>query len=174
MNLRSDWTKAPIWFQWALHEVGVHEINNNSGPKITEYRALAHAGHDHDPWCAIFANAALETNGILGTRSASSQSFRSNENFVQLDGPSLGAIAVFWRNSRDSGIGHVAFYRGETLDRVYTLGGNQADMVNIEPMAKHGTHFGLYGYWWPKSVALPNIQVIPIRSGQPLQQVSVT
>lgn len=157
---------APPWFQWALHEVGFHESGNNAG--ITRYIQLAHAGSEGDPWCAIFANAALESSSIAGTRSASSQSFRSSPNFVQLQGPALGAIAVFWRGTPDSGLGHVGFYRGEDASRVWTLGGNENDMVQIEALPKSSPSFGLSGYWWPKSVPLPTGGAVNMPTGSPV------
>ncbi|HZP68385.1 MAG TPA: TIGR02594 family protein [Pseudolabrys sp.] len=165
---------APAWFKWALHEIGTREETGNRGAAIRRYIALAHAGVEGDPWCAIFANAALEANGIHGTRSASSQSFRNDPNFVSLAGPSLGAIVVFWRNSPQSGVGHVGFYRGESSGYVYTLGGNEGDMVQIEPLPKSGRTLGLRGYYWPKSVPLPAIAAIAMPQGAPAQKVSVT
>ena len=158
---------APPWFVWALHEIGTKEDPDNTGPAIQRYIDLAHAGAQHDPWCAIFANAALEANGIKGTRSASSQSFRSSDDFVKLSGPSLGAISVFWRGSESSGLGHVGFYRGEAGDRLWILGGNEGDMVQIEAFPRSSSSFGLIGYWWPKSVALPAIGAIQMPSGSP-------
>lgn len=173
VTARSNFGAAPVWFQWALHEVGVRELPENRGPDIRRYIELAKAGHEGDPWCAIFANAAFEANGIPGTDSASSQSFRHSARFVQLAGPALGAVVVFWRGTRNSGLGHVGFYRGEAGDRVYILGGNEGDMVQIEPLPKTSNSFGLIGYWWPVSVPLPDIVAVPIRSGQPLTQVKV-
>lgn len=170
---RSDFSAAPEWFQLALHEVGVHEVGDNAGPDIRRFIDDAHVGAEGEPWCAIFANAMLELSGIPGTRSASSQSFVGHPNFVSLTGPALGAIAVFWRQSRASGLGHVGFYRGEAGDRVYVLGGNEGDAVKIEAMPKAAATFGLRGYWWPKSVPLPKLGAIPIRSGQPLVAVKV-
>lgn len=157
---------APAWFAWALHEVGFHETGNNQG--IDRYIGLAHAGSPGDPWCAIFANAALESSGVPGTRSASSQSFRSNANFVQLTAPALGAIAVYWRGAKDSGLGHVGFYRGEDATRVWTLGGNENDMVQIEALPKSSATFGLIGYWWPKGVPLPTGGPIMMPAGSPV------
>lgn len=156
---------APNWFQWGLHEIGFHETGNNQG--IERYIRLAHTGALGDPWCAIFANAALEFMGIMGTRSPSSQSFRSNPNFVQLAGPCLGAIAVFWRGSKSSGLGHVGFYRGENANAVWTLGGNENDMVQIEALAKGNATFGLIGYWWPKNVPLPAVSPVIMPTGTP-------
>jgi uncharacterized protein (TIGR02594 family) len=156
---------APAWFQWALHEVGFHETGNNQG--IGKYIALSHCGANGDPWCAIFANAALEASGIAGTRSPSSQSFRTHPGFVQLSGPALGALAVYWRGAPDSGLGHVGFYRGEDPNHVWTLGGNENDMVQIEALAKSSATFGLIGYWWPKSVPLPTGAPVLMPAGSP-------
>lgn len=158
---------APAWFQWALHEIGFHETGNNQG--IDRYISLAHTGAEGDPWCAIFANAALESVGVTGTRSASSQSFRTSPAFVQLAGPVMGAIAVFWRGTPSSGLGHVAFYRGENATSIWALGGNENDMVQIEALPKTSSSFGLIGYWWPKSVPLPVVSPIIMPTGSPLQ-----
>jgi uncharacterized protein (TIGR02594 family) len=148
----------PAWVTNGLDDLGFHETGDNQG--IEAFIAQAHCGSVGDPWCAIWANAKLEESGITGTRSPSSQSFRHDPHFVKLDGPTLGAIAVYWRNSPDSGLGHVGFYMGETATQVLTLGGNESDAVRkqFEPKAK------LIGYWWPKSVALPVIRVINVTS----------
>lgn len=155
----------PVWFDWAMKEIGQHELPENRGPVVQKYIALAKTGREGDPWCAIFVNAALEANGLPGTRSPSSQSFRHDEDFVQLKGPAKGAIVVFWRISRTSGLGHVGFYDSETPGYVNTLGGNEQDAVRRELMIKQGHTFGLHSYWWPASVPLPAIGSIPYTSG---------
>lgn len=157
---------APPWFQAALREIGFHETGANQG--IDRYIQMAHCGASGDPWCAIFANAMLEQSGVPGTRSPSSQSFRSHPGFVQLAGPAPGAVVVFWRGSQDSGLGHVGFYRGEDASRVWTLGGNENDMVQIEALPKSSATFGLIGYWWPKSVPLPTIAPVLMPAGSPV------
>jgi uncharacterized protein (TIGR02594 family) len=158
-----DASGAPEWYKLAMKEIGTHEEGDNSGPAIARYRRLAQCGNDHDPWCAIFANAmlALCNPVVPGTKSASSQSFRDDPKFSKLGGPALGAVVVFWRNSPRSGLGHVGFYRGETSDSVYVLGGNEDNMVQIEPMSKHQ----LRGYWWPVSVSPPVIGKIVVPPG---------
>ena len=165
---------APAWLKWAWQEIGTHELPENRGPAIRRYISLAHCGGEGEPWCAIFANAALESAGVNGTRSPSSQSFRHDAHFVPLDGPALGAVAVFWRLSRSSGLGHVGFYAGERSAYVYTLGGNESDMVQIEFLAKAASSFGFVGYYWPKSLALPKIGKIIVDEDVPRHQVSVT
>jgi uncharacterized protein (TIGR02594 family) len=139
----------PAWLTWARHEIGQHEDADNTGPVVQKYIDLAHCGAQHDPWCAIFANAALEANGIPGTRSAAAQSFCSHPGFTKLAEPKLGALVVFWRGSPSSGQGHVGFYVGEDAAHVQTLGGNENDQVMIEPLPKNGSTMGLLGYWWP-------------------------
>jgi len=163
---------APQWYELATKEIGTREEGNNSGEAIARYRRLAQAGQDHDPWCAIFANAmlALCTPPVPGTKSASSQSFRSDSHFVKLNGPSLGAVVVFWRKSPNSGLGHVGFYRGETAESIYVLGGNEADMVQIAPMSKGQ----LIGYWWPAAMPLPAISKVVVPPGTPRQKTKVT
>lgn len=158
--------KAPSWFLWSLHEIGFRETGNNQG--IGRYIGLAHTGAEGDPWCAIFTNAALEANGIAGSRSPSSQSFRTNANFVQLSSPSLGCIVVFWRGSKASGLGHVGFYRGEDANSVWVLGGNENDMVQIEALSKSSSSFGLIGYYWPKAVPLPTSGTVLMPTGSPI------
>lgn len=155
---------VPSWYKWAQNEVGQHELPENRGPVVRRYIATGKCGTEGDPWCAIFVNAALEATGVKGTRSPSSQSFRHSEDFLQLKGPALGAITVYWRISPKSGLGHVGFYSDETPGYVNTLGGNESDMVRYELLAKHAGAFGLLGYWWPKSVALPVVG--PVVHGQ--------
>jgi uncharacterized protein (TIGR02594 family) len=154
----------PKWVTLGRQDIGFHEIGNNQG--IQKFIDQAHCGQEGDPWCAIWANAKLEQSAVPGTRSASSQSFRSNSNFVKLNGPALGAIAVYWRTSPNSGLGHVGFYMGETDTQISTLGGNESDAVRIqfEPESQ------LIGYWWPASVEQPEVQVIRVsaQDGHPV------
>lgn len=140
---------TPPWMTWALKEVGFHERGQNLG--IEKYITLARCGSPGDPWCAIFANAGLEFCGIRGTRSAMARSFEKSEHFVQLDGPAYGAITTMWRQSKNSGLGHVFYYCGENENGIIALGGNQSDQVRrqYEPRNR------VVGYWWPAALPLP-------------------
>lgn len=146
---------GPAWYLAAQKEIGTRELPENRGPAIRRYIAAAHCGSEGDPWCAIFANAMLEQSGIRGTRSAMARSFERDKGFVKLTGPALGCIVTFWRGVKSRGYGHVGFYAGETADYIYTLGGNESDMVRVEPLRKAGKSFGLSGYYWPASLPLP-------------------
>lgn len=146
----------PSWLIWAQKEVGFHERPGNRG--IQKYIALARCGQEGDPWCAIFVNAALEANGIRGTRSAMARSFEHDANFIRLSGPALGAVTTMWRGSPSAGTGHVFFYVGENDRGVIALGGNQQDEVKLqgEPRGR------ITGHWWPRSYPLPK-DIGPIR-----------
>lgn len=148
----------PAWFTAGLNDLGFHETGKNRG--IEEFIKQAHCGQLGDPWCAIWTNAKLEQSGVRGTRSASSQSFRRDDHFIKLDGPVLGAIAVYTRGAPNSGLGHVGFYAGETDTQVLTLGGNESDAVRkqFEPKAR------LVGYYWPKTVPVPPREAIRVTS----------
>ncbi len=157
-------SSTPQWFDLAKKEIGNREISDtNDGPVIKRYRQLAQCGAPGNAWCAIFVNAmlALCNPPVPGTKSPSSQSFRSNGNFVKIGGPALGAVTVFWRDSPDSGLGHVGFYNGETANSIFVLGGNEDNMVEIEPVPRNQ----LFGYWWPASINPPVIAKIDLPPG---------
>lgn len=165
----------PSWYDAAVKEIGTREQSNNAGPAIQRYINLAHCGSIGDPWCAIFMNAMLESTGVRGTRSPSSQSFRHDPNFVLLKGPARGAIAVYWRISHSSGLGHVGMYDGEDSHGfINTLGGNESDMVRRELLNPNGAHFGLVGYYWPKSIELPIIGKLPLQVASSVGSGKVT
>jgi uncharacterized protein (TIGR02594 family) len=166
--------RAPPWTNWKFHYLGEKEDPGNKAAFIRMLCEAAKCGQEGDPWCAIFQNASLEGSMIPGTRSASSQSFRNDPNFVKLDGPALGAIVVFWRGSKDSGLGHVGDYLGESDTHIKTLGGNEGDQVQIEMLAKDSKTFGLAGYYWPKLYPQPMIGAIRVSDATPAHSVSVT
>lgn len=159
------WEDLPVWYRAGCNDIGMRERGNNEGPYIEQIIAQGKCGHIHDPWCAIAVNAWLERNGIRGSRSPSSQSFRSDPNFVKLDKPAIGAIAVFWRTSPKSGLGHVGLYDGETATRIQLVSGNAGDAVKRSSFTRSSAAFGLVGYWWPKSVPLPKLGVAAMTKG---------
>jgi uncharacterized protein (TIGR02594 family) len=168
-------TNGPSWFEAARKEIGTRELPENRGPAIRRYIGLSHCGTEGDPWCAIFANAMLESAGIHGTRSALARSFERDPNFIKLAGPAQGCIVTFWRGVKSRGLGHVGFYCGQQGDYISTLGGNESDMVRVEMYRRAGSTFGLSGFYWPKSVVLPVIgPILPqlSSSGKPTGKVT--
>jgi uncharacterized protein (TIGR02594 family) len=158
----------PQWVTLGRKDIGFHEVGDNQG--IEQFIQQAKCGQLGDPWCAIWANAKLEQSGIGGTRSASSQSFRHSPNFVALQRPAIGALAVFWRNSRTSGLGHIGFYMGETPTQILVLGGNESDAVRQQ----FETRNQLIGYWWPKSQPTPQVAMVVANTANGHPSGSVT
>jgi uncharacterized protein (TIGR02594 family) len=93
----------------------------------------------------------LEVSNVKGTRSPWSQSFAHNSAFQKIDNPMLGCIAVFWRGSLLSHLGHVGFVAGISADSqlLYVLGGNEGNSVEIETLPIKSNTFGLVGYYMP-------------------------
>lgn len=89
---------------------------------------------DDIAWCAGFAQwvcmkAKLPYNSKLNARSFLDWGRQTQK-------PELGDIVVFWRISKNSAYGHVAFYINETANAVNVIGGNQANSVNISTFPK--------------------------------------
>ena len=137
------------WFPIAQREMdtGVDEIRGDDrhNPRIVEYHQSTslHATDDETPWCSSFVNWCFEQSGIAGTNSARARSWETWG--TPLKKPRRGSVAVFWRDSKTSGKGHVAFYFEERAERVFVLGGNQDNQVNIKSYPKTQ----LLGYRWP-------------------------
>jgi uncharacterized protein (TIGR02594 family) len=128
---------------WA--ELGAREV---PGPAANAriaafYREVGHPRitGDETPWCAAFLGACLERAGIASTRSLLARSYLRWGSGIAT--PRLGAIAVFTRGE-DPGAGHVGFWLGEGGEEIMLLGGNQADMVSVAPIARAR----LLGYRW--------------------------
>jgi len=74
---------------------------------------------------------------------------RQWERFGDSTQPRVGAVMVFWRNSKQSGFGHVGFYVGEDDDAYQILGGNQSDSVNLTWVGRNR----FVSAHWPKSAS---------------------
>lgn len=123
----------------AFSQYGVSEIpGTKHNPIILDY--FKQIGHvwvkdDETAWCSAYANwvalkAGVERSGKLDARSW----LNVGEN---IQAPMLGDIVIFWRVSRNSWKGHVAFYVNDYLGFIYVLGGNQKNMVRVSPYADY-------------------------------------
>ena len=116
----------------AGQQLGMNENEQNAA--LQEY--MRNGGVNLDPavtaWCAAFVNASLGQAGLEGTGSNMARSF---ENWGQaVDTPQEGDLAVFWRDSPESGLGHVGFFQGyDEAGNIMVLGGNQNDSVSVAP-----------------------------------------
>lgn len=169
-------TEKLPWMAFAEGELGQKEVpGSGDNPRILEYRKIAGIDLDGDdgdvPWCKVFVNAAFKWCGIPIAPNAMALSIKGDPDFVKLDGPAYGAVVAFWRGKPKSGTGHIGFYLGESANgsRIYVLGGNQGDQVKKAFFPASSISFGLTGYYWPKSIPLPETgKVIVKDDGSPV------
>jgi len=118
----------------ALKEYGVAEIPGDKvNPEILKYfheTGFEYINDETISWCAAFINWNCKKNGleIAGNLLARTR-LKIGKTTIQ---PRCGDIVVFWRESENSWKGHVAIYINRISDKIYALGGNQSNMVNIK------------------------------------------
>ena len=131
---------APVvWYEEAKRLLGLREgPGSTNNPTIIDWADQLGIDYDHDdvPWCGLFVahcvGATLPDeplpNNPLGARNWAKVGEAATE--------APGAILVFWRESPNSGKGHVGFYHGEDATAYHVLGGNQSDSVSVTRVAK--------------------------------------
>lgn len=143
------------WFQEAFDLIGTQEVRGQgSNQAILGWaRALRIDYHDDEiPWCGLFVSHCIgsqlpdEPLPTIPLRARAWESFG-----VACPVPQPGAVMVFWRKSKASGLGHVAFYWGEDDNTYHLLGGNQRDAVTITRLTKDR----FLGARWPESAPAP-------------------
>lgn len=126
----------------ALGESGQKEVvGNQDNPEILKYfDALGFDGSklkDETSWCAAFANWVLKQAELPYQKTLNARSFLKLGEKIEEGNQALGDIVVFWRESKDSWKGHVAFYIRETDNWIYCLGGNQSNTVKVSAYPKY-------------------------------------
>lgn len=126
----------PPYFIKALKEYGVKEYVNGSNPDILKYlQTVITQGvvTDNIAWCSAFVNWVMRESGYPHTNLPLAKSWlkmgKSTPEF------SMGSVVVLKRGDQ-SWQGHVGFAVCERDDKIYVLGGNQADQVNISAYKK--------------------------------------
>ncbi len=119
----------------ALSQYGtLEEPGSVDNPDILKY--FHEIGHewvlnDEMAWCSAFVNwvalkGGVERSGKLDARS-----------WLKVGTPQikwkLGDIVIYWRVEKNSWMGHVGFPIREAGGIIWTLGGNQSNMVKIAP-----------------------------------------
>lgn len=129
------------WLEIARDLIGVKEIaGKQHEPKILAMWKDARLpfATDEDAWCAAFVGACLERCYVNSTLKPNARSYEHWGDDVKTGGAlqiPLGAIVVYERPP-DEWKGHVGFAVGRTESGdIMTLGGNQADSVNIKPFS---------------------------------------
>lgn len=140
----------PAWLIEARSLMGTKEI---PGPKhnswiVAQWAKLGASwfNDDETPWCGLFVAHCMQVAGQPFPAKGQFARALSWNAWGKPCGLILGAVAVFGR----AGGGHVGFLVGESADRLYVLGGNQSNSVNIMPISKER----LVGLRWPDSLPL--------------------
>ena len=131
-----------IFEDYALKEIPGEENN----PEILRFfKEIGHSWvqSEQTAWCAAFANHVLKKAGYPHTGKLNAKSFLEIGEQISVPKP-LGSsnefvdIVLFWRGrpwSNDDPqyfeTGHVGFYIKDRENFIYTLGGNQSNMVKI-------------------------------------------
>ena len=118
-------------YHTAKADEGVWEWAKGDNPRVLAYYKEAGVPQTRDevPWCAAFVGAVLARCGVQGTGSLLARSYESWGQAVALSEARPGDIVVLSRGAPWQG--HVAFYDRMDGDKIYLLGGNQGNQVNI-------------------------------------------
>ncbi len=128
-----------LYFLKALTQYGIVEFSGiEDNPEILKYFSLEEfkGAHykDETAWCSAFVNWCCKTSGVSYSGALDARSWLTVGN--QTTKPVPGDIVVLWRENPDSWKGHVGFYISEDRNRIYMLGGNQKNAVNISAYPK--------------------------------------
>ena len=84
-----------------------------------------------DAWCSAFLNSICSLCGAPVSGSPAARSWLNVG--ITTTTPKLGDIVVFWRESEQSGLGHVGIFIRQDGDQIWTLGGDENYAVGILP-----------------------------------------
>jgi hypothetical protein len=141
------------WMGVAAGQIGALEEVRKQGGEVAVQDYLASqgfAGANGEPWCAVFVRWVLGQSGVTVSRKLDSEAWQG---WGRRSGARLGAVAAFEDPEAD-GAGYVGFYVGESVDRVFVLGGitwlqgRYAPGVGVRAYTKTR----LQGYRWPSEM----------------------
>lgn len=127
------------WLAEAENLIGTREVlGRKSNPTILDWAddLDLHYPGDEVPWCGLFVAHCVGSTMPEEVLPSNPLGARQWEKFGESTVPRLGAVMVFWRESKNSGKGHVGFYTGEDSSAYRILGGNQTDKVCLTWVGK--------------------------------------
>ncbi|WP_034999124.1 NlpC/P60 family protein [Beijerinckia mobilis] len=148
-----------IWLEEAKSLIGTREVSGNGSNKtIIQWAKNLNLDYNSDdiPWCGLFVAHCIGSTLPNESLPSNPLGARNWSKFGESCSPMTGAIMVFWRNSRDSGLGHVGFYMSEDEQAFHILGGNQSDSVNMARLAKNR----LVASRWPQTASSLTGQIV--------------
>lgn len=154
------------WVVEARSLLGTKEVEGpNSNIDIINMAKGLDTAYPNDdiPWCGLFVAHCIGATLPGEVLPANPLRARGWERFGDATEPRTGAVMVFWRVSRESGLGHVGFYVGEDKDNYVILGGNQGNAVCEAPYPRSR----FLTARWPRTAASPGL-------GQPIMPIEIT
>ena len=118
----------------AAGEYGVNEIpGDKSNPDINKYfDIIGHTWADDEvAWCSAFVNWVAKSTNHEYSGELTARSWLSKGHKVEQ--PEPGDLVIYWRESPASWKGHVGFFFNRVDSHIWTLGGNQDNMVKVTP-----------------------------------------
>lgn len=151
----------PPWIAEARRWVGRHERRDNDA-LAAWLRSDGHYLGDPSvlPWCGDFVETAVRLSLPAEPVPENPYLARNWLQFGRECGLVAGAVAVFWRGSRNGTSGHVAFVVGADRSYVTVLGGNQGDSVSVARLDRGR----LLGCRWPSTYPLAGEAAAPAAS----------
>jgi uncharacterized protein (TIGR02594 family) len=149
------------WLAFARLYIGLREIPGKlTNTTIAGWlqKLKAPWRDDSTPWCGVYVAACFDSVGIKPVKGWAGA--RNWLNFgVDLSGPRVGCVVVFWRGSPKGWSGHVGFVVGkDAKGNLMVLGGNQGNAVSIKPFSRDR----VLGYRWPAVEPLPPDAALPV------------
>jgi uncharacterized protein (TIGR02594 family) len=120
-------------YELATREIGTVEWAKGSNPKVVAYyrdAGFPDVKDDAVAWCAAFVGAMLARSGVKPSGALTARSYLKWGVPVDVQDWRQGDIGVIPRGN-STWQGHVFFIDRIEGGRVYALGGNQRDAVNI-------------------------------------------
>lgn len=129
------------WLQVAFDLIGTRETPGKGFNEaiIGWARDLEIMSYSDDdiPWCGLFVAHCVGSQLPEERLPTNPLGARQWEKFGKETAAQLGAVMVFWRGSKTSGLGHVGFYWAEDDEAYHILGGNQSNAVTVTRVAKN-------------------------------------
>lgn len=101
---------------------------------------------DETAWCSLTINKMAKDCGLQYTGKLDARSWMKIG--IGVSDPKIGHLVVFWRGQKTGWQGHVGLFAGFNKDKthIFTLGGNQGNMIGIRAYPIQAFDFGLLGY----------------------------
>ncbi|MCW8108898.1 TIGR02594 family protein [Alteromonas ponticola] len=142
-TIAQDETSLPLslpWLEIAMNLLDVKEVvGQGSNPLIIDWAAKLGLSDYHDddiPWCGLFVAHCISTQLCEESIPNNPLLARNWRKFGKQTTPGLGAVLVFWRESKESYKGHVGLYWAEDDTAYHVIGGNQSNAVTVTRIAK--------------------------------------